>query len=93
VGPKLTKKEAELTIDPLSRLGANSIAQALREQYKGSKYFKAEVFMFPYGKAGNFAYVVRTNLINGVPPTKETKIEPPDMRYLRKAAPETRATA
>ena len=89
----MTKEEEELTIDPLSRLGANSIAQALREQYKGSKYFRAAVFMFPHGKAGNFAYVVRTNLINGLPPTKETKIEPPDARYLRKAAPETRATA
>lgn len=83
---RLTKEEANLTTDPLSRLGANSLAQTLRERYKESKHFEAAVFMFPYGKAGNFCYVVRTNLVNGLPPSKPTKIKPPDARYLRKAS-------
>jgi hypothetical protein len=86
-GEKLTKGQEDFTIDALSRLGANSIAQSLRERYRGYKFFKADVFMFPYGKAGNFCYVVRTNLVNGLPPTKPTPIKPPDAAFLRKSAP------
>ena len=92
-GEKLTKEGEDLTIDALSRLGANSIAQALREKYADSKHFKAGIFMFPYGKAGNFAYVVRTNLINGLPPKEPTPIKPPDAAFLRKAAPNTSQVA
>jgi hypothetical protein len=92
-GRKLTKKDEDFTIDALSRLGANSIAQSLREKYADCKHFKAEVFMFPYGKAGNFCYVVRTNLVNGMPPTKPTKIKPPDAAFLRKSAPNTSQVA
>lgn len=81
----MTKLEEQLTTDPLTRLGAGEIAHSLREQYKGNPYFKAAVFMFPHGKAGNFCYVVRTNLINGMPPTKPTEINPPDAAFLRRA--------
>lgn len=82
-GPELTKEEVELTTDPLTRSGADEIARNLRVQYRDSPHFKAAVFMFPYGKSGNFCYVVRTNLINGMPPTKPTEIKPPDAELLR----------
>jgi hypothetical protein len=81
----LTKGAEQLTTDTLSRLGADEIAHNLREKYKGNKYFKVAVFMFPHGKAGNFCYVVRTNLINGLPPTKPTEIKIPDAPFLRRA--------
>jgi hypothetical protein len=77
-----------LTGESLTRSGANELAHHLREKYKAFPHFKAAVFMFPHGKAGNFEYVVRTNMIGGLPPTKPTPIKAPDAAFLRKPIPD-----
>jgi hypothetical protein len=85
----LTKALGELTKDALSRIAAEAWADSLRETYKDYPHFQAAVFHSTAAPrkgevCGGSAFVVRTNLINGLPPTKPTEIQLPDAEYLKR---------
>jgi hypothetical protein len=87
----LTKALGELTKDPLSRLAAEAWADSLRETYRDYPHFQAAVFHSTAvprkGEVdGGSAFVVRTNLINGLPPNKHTDIQAPDALHLKRPA-------
>ena len=80
----MTRYLGALTIDPTSRRGADSLAQSLREIYKDYPHFRADVFESPGGTADDPVFVVRTNLIAGVPPAKPTDVFISHKEHLRR---------
>lgn len=90
-GPTLATTMGDLRQDPLSKGGAQALAHKLREIHGWSPFFRVAVFKSSYQPAdGGPIYVVRTNLINGMPPTKHIEIEGP---YAKEAIKSTNQAA
>jgi hypothetical protein len=86
---KMNRAMGEIKINPLSKRYAEALADELRERYKAFPHFQVAVFVDhsspksdDEGEIGT-AYVVRTNLVNGLPPLRHTDIKAPDAKNLK----------
>lgn len=74
----MTRTLGELTTEGMTRLDADAFADKLRERYKDFPHFQARVYVCPIKLSDGPVYIVRSNLVNGLPPTKHARIYAPD---------------